>query len=234
MKSSNMVLAIVFIATVFIIFPTNLLSSNNLSSPNWSGYMSNYSIENISSISANWSVPAIKSQNNTYVYKWIGVGGLNNDENTLIQIGTISQSEYNSTFYFVFIETLPNPSNISLSINPISANDNVSASITKISSNLWNVKLKVLNTNQTISKNIYYSTNESTAEWIVERPYNNNFSSLYNLANFSETSFNNISIIVNGEKENLCSHGINEINMKLNYYIVPHFINCNSFSVSNP
>lgn len=234
-----------------------IITNNSTPSNNWGGYVV-YTAENITSISANWNVPALESSNNSFVATWIGIGGASSNgnvtliakeidsgnvvsttsENALIQVGILSQGIGNSSQYHVFIETLPQPVTYYNQFQ-IKAGDNISASINLISYHLWQVKIENLNTGQSINEDISYLTNETTAEWIVEKPYSGSNFKLVNMANFNTIYFKNMSVSVNGNNENICNSGATEMTLISGYEIPssglsPVFINCSSFSFSNP
>lgn len=137
-------------------------------STNWSGYITPSGV--YTSISAAWIAdkPTGNVATTSTDATWIGIGGINSAD--LIQVGTdnnVSPGGIVSTS--VFYEMLPADSVTvpGLSITP---GDNISASITEISSNNWQISITDITTGATFSIIVTYDSSNSSAEWIEEDP----------------------------------------------------------------
>jgi hypothetical protein len=163
--------------------------------PNWSGYMVT-GPGGLHAISGNWTVPAVYDTGaSAESAAWIGIdGGTNLD---LIQIGTESDWSGGDVFsgggphFYAWWEILPS---VSTTINqPIYPGDQMSAFISQNGdSNQWTMSLTDVTQNWTFTTVQTYSAPNTSAEWIVEDPRENNpFGGSYMppLANFNQVSF---------------------------------------------
>lgn len=226
-------LSLLLISIVFASSQT--ITYINYPTSTWSGYAVAPQVANgtITQINATWTVPTITiSQNSyTYLFQWIGIGGLGSSYSNLIQTGTASDNLDGTPQYYAWIETLPNLSTFEFPVNP---GDSISANIRLIKSGLWQVEITDLSTNQTFNQSIAYTSNESTAEWIVERPSVDGVSSA--LSHFNTTAFNNTYVSTNNVSTELCNAIFQPISMVdsdgyVNAYPSP-INNCDSFNIT--
>jgi hypothetical protein len=160
---------------------------NQAESTNWSGYAESRSA---SSISAQWTVPQVSATPSpAYSADWIGIDGYSNSD--LIQTGTESDAVNGGEQYDAWTEILPAPETERFAVSP---GDQMSASITELSSGTWQVTISDTTSGRGYSADMSYSGPADSAEWIVERPEVNG--TLSNLANFGTTAFSNA--VVNG------------------------------------
>jgi hypothetical protein len=159
---------------------------NTNQSNNWSGYNQG-SIEQgsvtspklFSSISGNWTVPAV-SQHTAgqaeYSSDWIGIGGGCVDANctttdsTLIQDGTEQDVDSSGTpSYSAWWEIIPGPS-MTITNMTIHPGDAMTSTIAATAPGVWTMSIKDNTDGQSYSTTVPYSSTESTAEWIQETP----------------------------------------------------------------
>lgn len=181
------------------------LKTQSLVSFDWAGYTvsSNPILPRsiVSGVNGSWIVPSVSpAVEDTYSATWIGIGGQN--ENTLIQIGSEQDSIGGKPAYWVWYEMLPDDS-ITIQNFPVSAGDQITASITLQNSNTneWLMKIDDTTSGGTFSQIFTYNSSRLTAEWIVERPTVNN--QLSTLSDFGAITFTNISARINNSEGNL-------------------------------
>ncbi|MFZ0667193.1 MAG: G1 family glutamic endopeptidase [Acidimicrobiales bacterium] len=149
-------------------------------SDNWSGYDLGYLSTNTlyTSISGTWIVPTAKQETSgqaEHGATWIGIGGgclntsCSESDNTLIQAGTEQDiSKAGKASYSAWYEIIPETSTTeSITVHP---GDTVNCSITQTSTGEWTIVLKDATDGQSFTKQLQYSSDYSTAEWIVETP----------------------------------------------------------------
>ncbi|MHB1764909.1 MAG: G1 family glutamic endopeptidase [Gammaproteobacteria bacterium] len=200
--------------------------------PLWAGFIAYPSVNpnSVTQVSATWRVPTVNTPTDNYAYmaQWIGIGGVN--EQDLIQVGTESDNNGGTGQYYAWIETLPSASN---SVFTVNANDLISANISLISANLWQINITDLTTNQSYFQQVSYSSSQATAEWIVERPLVDGYPSA--LAQYNITAFNNVITTINGTTNPLCDFSrISALMYAQNGYInsaPTNIVSCNSFSI---
>lgn len=171
------------------------LPSNTQTSSNWSGYISKPTSNAIyTSISGNWTIPNVSSNNNYAVAaQWIGLGGVSSSD--LLQMGTMEEIKDGQTTVEVFWEKLPDASQNIMSV-PIGST--ISAKIYKSSNSNseWTLTFTATYPNGTAqTKTINTTLNSSyeneigkSAEWISEDP-SNGYSKLLPLANMGTVKY---------------------------------------------
>jgi hypothetical protein len=119
---------------------------------------------------------------------WIGIGGALENDSTLIQCGTEQDSVRGFADYFAWYELLPNAS-IAIPSITVLPGDEIQASIQLVNStsNQWTINITDTTADQSFQNTFSYSSSQLSADWIVERPTVNGFSS--QLANFGEVNF---------------------------------------------
>jgi hypothetical protein len=154
---------------------------------------------------------------------WIGIGGGCVDagcavtDNTLIQAGTEQDVASNgSASYDAWFEVIPGPELIITNVT-VRPGDHMHADITETipNSNVWNVTLKDVTTNQTFAQTVPYSSTHATAEWIEETPLligaNAGFAALPNLTNpafnLAKTNGANANLVTSEQMDLIDSNG---------------------------
>jgi hypothetical protein len=158
--------------------------------------------------------------------QWIGIQSVATGK--LIQVGVSGNSAGLSNSYHAFYERYPNEDMIP-SFN-LSAGDSIKASIMENANGTWQVYLKDLTANRTISIQVIYNITDSEPIWTIEAPYWDAQGSADSLGNFSSTTFTNVNAVINGKSANLCDKNLT------GYLINGTSIgisNCMAFSVSN-
>jgi hypothetical protein len=165
------------------------------SSDNWSGYALSGNYGTFSSVAGCWDVPTIPiSSPDSYSSTWVGIDGYDNSE--LIQTGTTQASIMGATYYYDWWEILPNvPFNIAL----VDPGDEMCASITEGTSGDWTIAIKDETSGDAFSTVQAYSGDQSSAEWIMERPFvcaNEGCTSyvISTLADYGEMTFEPVSV----------------------------------------
>lgn len=164
---------------------------NQAVSSNWSGYALNAGLTRqlYTSASGTWVVPtaqAVPGYANSYSSDWVGIGGL--VDQTLIQLGTDSDSTPRGGSYYAWYEMLPAASiQTNLAVRP---GDTIQAGLNVIGRNslgqTWLLWMKNQTTGQLWYKVVAYRSALLSAEWIVEAPY---LGGILPLSNFGTASF---------------------------------------------
>jgi Peptidase A4 family len=160
-------------------------------SENWSGYSIRKS--DVTSITATWQVPQVTGSINSDSSTWIGIGGINSP--TLIQAGTDQQVQDGRTFYFAWIEMLPDEPQVLHEIS-ILPGDTVTVTISAIGTDLWSIAINDHDANQSTTKKVNYHSCGCSAEWIEEAPSLKGRTA--QLADFSSVTFTNINVTIQG------------------------------------
>jgi hypothetical protein len=142
---------------------------------NWSGYAVTPG-SGVSAVSSTFTVPSAGLVPPGFAATWTGIGGYNTSD--LIQAGTAEQSAPNNPLvgpqYYAWYELLP-ASETQLTGCTGDANctvtpgDNVTVDISQVSGNTWSISMTDAN-HWSWSKDVTYSSSESSAEWILEAP----------------------------------------------------------------
>jgi hypothetical protein len=166
----------------------------------WSGYIVASDMQNrtpvISTVSASWTVPAVRpSENNTFAGVWLGIGGYG--EETLIQTGTEQEYINGHPSYHAWYELLPDYL-ISIPSLRIRPGDTITASISLVNENAstWSIELSDVTQGEHFKKVVVYNSSRLSAEWIVERPKVNGTTST--LADFGNVTFTECKATVDG------------------------------------
>ena len=151
------------------------LHGGTTSSLNWSGYAVTPG-SGVTAVSSTFTVPSAGLDPPGFAATWAGIGGYNTSD--LIQAGVEEDSLPSNPLlgnqYQAWYELLP------ASETPISGcsgdssctvtpGDHVSVDISNVSGNTWSISLADAG-KWTWSKNVSYSSSESSAEWILEAP----------------------------------------------------------------
>ncbi len=139
-------------------------------STNWAGYVIEAPAGKISDVQMSWIVPTVSCSflSGTYAAVWVGIDGAGT--NTVEQIGTDSNCGILGASYYAWYEFYPQNS-VTIS-DKVSSGDVISAQVIFSSlTELYTLKITdhaqnwVFQASGTVS-----GAQESTAEWIIERP----------------------------------------------------------------
>jgi Peptidase A4 family/Immunoglobulin I-set domain len=142
---------------------------------NWSGYAD--SAATFTGVSGTWTVPAVTCPVSTsYSSEWVGIDGFNSDATSVEQDGVdmdcVSGVPDYYAWYEMFGDTpLDGGAEIPIS-NLVEPGDVMSASVT-VTANVWTLSINdssTVHSDWDFSTQVYFAAQESSAEWIVERP----------------------------------------------------------------
>jgi hypothetical protein len=152
------------------------LHGGTTDSLNWSGYAVTPSGNNITAVSSTFTVPAAGLVPPGFAATWTGIGGYNTSD--LIQAGTAEQSAPNNPLvgpqYYAWYELLPASEtqltgctgDPSCTVTP---GDSITVDISQVSGNSWSISMTDAG-HWSWSKDVTYSSSESSGEWILEAP----------------------------------------------------------------
>jgi hypothetical protein len=144
-------------------------AGSNQHSLNWSGYIKAGSA--ITSSTAAWHVPALKTTDDGYSSTWVGIDGASSADAYLIQTGTEADVVNGRATYSAWWEVItpsdeaPETRFTSLTIHP---GDSMSASVRKSASGKWTMRLSDNTTGHSASHTSAFAGPGSSAEWIQE------------------------------------------------------------------
>ncbi|GHO98959.1 hypothetical protein KSF_090070 [Reticulibacter mediterranei] len=175
---------------------TNSAAATDTSS-NWSGYIATGG--NFTSVTGTWIVPQpTASDVSTADAAWVGIGGVKS--NDLLQSGTEDMVDRNGQVTFLaFFEMLPNAAR-PLPVT-IQGGDSVTASVTEIAPEQWQIIFKNNSSGQSYARTVQYHSSLSSAEWIEEVPSTGQ--QLLSLAQFGSVSFSAGSAFQNGNQQTI-------------------------------
>ncbi len=152
------------------------LHGGTADSLNWSGYAVTPSGGAVTAVSSTFTVPSAGLVPPGFAATWTGIGGYNTSD--LIQAGTAEQSAPDNPLvgpqYYAWYELLP-ASETQLTGCGGDANctvtpgDAISVNISQVSGNTWSISMTDSG-HWSWSKNVTYSSSESSGEWILEAP----------------------------------------------------------------
>nr|WP_075164166.1 G1 family glutamic endopeptidase [Ktedonobacter racemifer] len=160
-------------------------------SPLWSGYTA--SKRGVVGVRAQWIEPEVSGGPGSNVYIWIGVGGLAQTQNELVQIGTLAYTDSSgNTSHRVWYETVPQLSQLTEML--VSPGDTIFAvmELDPGSNQHWNLSLRDVTQNTTFATRIDYPSSQIFADFIVEDPHLNSTelsAPLYPFQRFTSVSF---------------------------------------------
>lgn len=144
-------------------------AGTNQHSLNWSGYIEPGA--GITSSTATWHVPALKTTDDGYSSTWVGIDGASSNDGYLIQTGTEADVVRGRASYSAWWEVIA-PSDVApetrfttLTIHP---GDSISASVRKAASGRWTMRLVDNTTGRSASHTAVFAGPSSSAEWIQE------------------------------------------------------------------
>jgi hypothetical protein len=180
-------------------------------SVNWSGYFAAGSDGTFTSVSASWTVPSVNCGGDATAdsSQWVGIDGGLSTSTTVEQDGTEADCHSGAAVYDAWYEMLGDNSvndgaevEIPPSSNPVAPGDVMGASVS-VSGTTWT--LTIADTTHpwsggAFSININFSGGEqSSAEWIVERPESCSPCAFTDLSNFGTASFTAATATTSGD-----------------------------------
>ncbi|HEY2327305.1 MAG TPA: G1 family glutamic endopeptidase [Gaiellaceae bacterium] len=142
---------------------------NGAHSQNWSGYDVNGGP--FTYVSGTFNVVAMAptaTSTDTHMSEWVGIDGVTSQ--TVLQAGIGEDSVPGSSIIeqYAWSEVYPAPPQLV----PLSFNDGdqITVTISEITTNVWNLRLKNQTSGQSANVQVNYSSALSSAEWIVEAP----------------------------------------------------------------
>ncbi|MCW2496834.1 G1 family glutamic endopeptidase [Jatrophihabitans sp.] len=136
---------------------------------NWSGYIK--AGKALTSSSASWHVPAVKTSTPGYSSTWVGIDGATSKDGYLIQTGTESDVVGGKAQYRAWWEVIT-PSNAApetlYSNFTIHPGDSMHATVSKLASGKWSMTLRDYTTGRTATHTAAFAGTGASAEWIQE------------------------------------------------------------------
>lgn len=175
-------------------------------STNWAGYAVETNLQNpqsnaVTSVQGQWVVPSVsRSVTNTYSATWIGIDGLSSK--SVEQIGTEHDFVQGQPVYAAWFELFPNaPVGIDMQVRP---GDLMSATVRYAGNGQFLLALTDLTTGKSFTTTQSANAERSSAEWIVEAPFNG---TTLPLAKFGQEQFQNAKATINGQVGTINSPG---------------------------
>jgi hypothetical protein len=164
-------------------------------STNWSGYAVTAANGAVTAVSGTWVVPTLtKSSAAGYSASWVGIDGFNSS--TVEQTGTEADYVNGQISYSAWYEMYPaNPVTLSTSTMTVHPGDTMSASVT-YASNVFTLTLTDVTTKQSFKTTKSGTYARSSAEWIVEAPWENG---VLPLAGFGTETFSAATATINNQ-----------------------------------
>lgn len=176
---------------------------NAAHSQNWSGYDVNGGPFTYVSGTFNVVNMAPATSTETHLSEWVGIDGVTS--NTVLQAGIGEDSFPGSSVIqtYAWTEVYPAPPQaVALSFQ---AGDQITVSISQISSGVWNLRLKNNTTGEQANVQVNYSSALSSAEWIVEAPEDAATSTILTLGQYSPAA-TFTKLLVNGPQSTIDSN----------------------------
>jgi hypothetical protein len=136
---------------------------------NWAGYIRTG--HSFTSASGSWTVPTLTSTHDGYSSTWVGIDGAASGDRFLIQTGTEADVSGGRRSYRAWWEIIT-PTDLApetlfdaLTIHP---GDSISASVSKLASGKWAMRLRDNTTGHSASHTAAFAGPGSSAEWIQE------------------------------------------------------------------
>jgi len=136
---------------------------------NWAGYVRTG--RGFTGASASWTVPTVSTTQDGYSSTWVGIDGATASDRYLIQTGTEADVSGGRRSYRAWWEVIT-PTDVApetvfdgLTISP---GDRVTASVSRLASGRWTMRLTDSTTHHSASRVTAFDGPGSTAEWIQE------------------------------------------------------------------
>src|SRR3984885_3450003 len=152
------------------------LHGGTADSLNWSGYAVTPSTDNITAVSSSFIVPSAGLAPPGFAATWTGIGGYSTSD--LIQAGTAEQSAPSNPLvgdqYYAWYELLPAGETQLTDCTgdgncTVTPGDSITVNISQVSGDTWSISMSDAG-KWTWSKDVTYTSSESSAEWILEAP----------------------------------------------------------------
>jgi Peptidase A4 family len=152
------------------------LHGGTTDSLNWSGYAVTPSSSKVTAVSSTFTVPTAGLDPPGFAATWTGIGGYNTSD--LIQAGTAEQSFPSNPLvgsqYYAWYELLPagetQLTGCSGDANcTVTPGETITVKISQVSGTTWSIAMTDAG-HWSYSKNVTYSSSESSGEWILEAP----------------------------------------------------------------
>jgi Peptidase A4 family len=177
------------------------VNAQQAASENWAGYaVQSKAGQSYSSVSGSWTEPSVSTSSGPgYSAFWVGLGGANQQSQSLEQVGTSAELVNGQTQYYAWYELVPAAqTRLKIAINP---GDHISAMVTVNGTDVT-VSLSDQTSGKSVSKTLQMSNPDtSSAEWIAEAPAAASQGGGYQilpLANFGKVTFTNASATAGG------------------------------------
>lgn len=174
---------------------------------NWSGYVATTAAGQASAVSASWTVPTATCTGggDTYSSDWVGIDGYPGTDGTVEQDGTDSDCVNGTPNYYGWYEMFPDPTTDLPSGHPVSAGDEMTASVS-VAGAQWTLTVEDVTRAWSYTESITRSgLQEASVEWIAERPTVNGEYAV--LTDFGTVTFSGASATVGGQSDTIASVG---------------------------
>jgi hypothetical protein len=173
---------------------------DTLTGHHWVGYT--FPVSGVSGVRAEWEQPQVTGQTSDEVFVWIGLGGWNQTEGNIIQIGTFG---YFPTAYQlnegIWYEHVPGP----LAQYPLKAvgpGDEVAASIVEAGRDEWRMTLNDISSGMSYTKVLKFDSLGSYPDFVVEDPDKGNGGAngpFVPFARWGTVSFSDMEVLMAGQ-----------------------------------
>jgi Peptidase A4 family len=154
-----------------VVSATSHISYANFLTSNWAGYIAPGSSGTFTKVSASWTEPKVTCQKDNDLFApWVGIDGYGDD--TVEQTGAQAYCKTGSPVYSAWYEMYP--ARPVYFMNPVSANDQFTASVVKGSGDSYTLKIEDVTKGwtQTVTKSLSSALGGS-AEAVIESPTGN-------------------------------------------------------------
>jgi Peptidase A4 family len=210
----------------FLVLAAEKTAMGQMASTNWAGYAVNSA--GITAISASWIIPEVNCVNTIGGNQvtqgaavWIGVDGLTGTALVPEQVGTNSICYNGSAVYYAWEEDPtvgPGTANHNMVVNfgqEISAGERITASIAYLGNNRFRMTIADIQADESKTWDGILVPNapRTSAEWIVEAPYNMNTGKQLVLPDSKPIAFTDCSASVNNAAGSIVQLKAEPINM---------------------
>jgi hypothetical protein len=143
-------------------------------SSNWSGYVLTAIPGTFSSASGSWTVPAVTCAAGGGAKAsstWVGIGGGDASDSTLVQAGTEQDCDDEIASYGAWWEVIPAPAiDLDADTYPVGPGDAMTVSTDGSNAVVWTVTIHNASRGWTFTQSVPYTSAGATAEWVEEAP----------------------------------------------------------------
>lgn len=136
---------------------------------NWSGYVQSAKTGIFTSVEDSWTVPTVSttSSGTQVASDWVGIGGYNRGDSTLVQAGTLSDNMDGTAVYQAWYEILPADA---VTLSNVSPGDSITTLVQETSPGTWHLEVTdTTHAHDGGSVTVSYSSSGLSAEAIHER-----------------------------------------------------------------